>query len=170
MFEYKGKTYEGAQELLDNYLKIDKEYWSHHREEKGFQKKWEEAWDALYAYWMKLLKDATIGMKDVSEDEYDEVYYGLLDEIKILIKDIFEADCYTDYEVTYHDLEKSYESRIYYFEDFAPSNLVFGIDVTYSPYNGKEFDSGVAPTAYVKVPITKYEYRPIELMESDEDE
>lgn len=169
MFKYKGKTYEGAQELLDNYLEIDKEYWDHYKEE-GFEEKWQEAWDAVFAYWMKLLKDATVGMKDVSEDDYDEVYYGLLDEIKILIRDILEADSATDYEATYHDLEKSYESRTYYFEDFAPSNLVFGIDATYSPYNGVEFYNGVSPTAYVKVPVTKYEYRPIDTMESDEDE
>lgn len=169
MFEYKGKTYEGAQELLDNYLELDREYWEHH-EEEGFVDKWNDAWDAIFAYWMKLLKDATIGMKDVSEDDYDEVYYGLLDEINILIKDIFEADSATDYEVTYSDLEKSYENRTYYFEDFAPSNLVFGIDVTYSPYNGYDFYDGVSPTAYIKVPITKYEYRPIDSVESDENE
>lgn len=169
MFEYKGKTYEGAQELLDNYLKIDKEYWKH-RDDKDFKEKWEEAWDALYAYWIKLLKDATIGMKGVSEDEYDEVYYGLLDEITVLIEEMFKEDCYTDYEVTYSDIEKSYENRIYYFKDFASDDFVFGIDATYTPYEGIEFDSGVSPTAYVKVPVTTYEYRPIDTMESDEDE
>lgn len=160
MFEYKGKTYEGAQALLDNYLKLDKEYWDCYTEE-GFKEKWEEAWDAMFAYWMKLLRDATVGMKDVSEDDYDEVYYGLLDEINILIEDILEADSATDCEVTYSDLEKSYENCIYYFEDFAPSNLVFGIEATRSPYNGIEFSGNVSPTAYVKVPVTKYEYRPI---------
>lgn len=167
MFEYKSKTYEGAQELLDNYLEIDKEYWEHYKEE-GYEEKWKEAWDALYAYWIKLLKDATVGMKDVPEDNYDEVYYGLLDEIEILIRDIFEAEGYTDYEVTYSDLEKGYENCTYYFEDFAPSNLIFGIDAICSPYNGRDFD--MCPTAYVKVPVTKYEYRPVDTMESDEDE
>lgn len=135
MFEYNGKTYKGAQALLDNYLKVDKEYWDH-REDKDYEEKWQEAWDALFAYWMKLLKDATVGMKDVSEDEYDEIYYDLLDEIKILIEDIISAEGYTDYEVTYRDLEKCYENRTYYFEDFAPSKLIFGIEATYSPYNG----------------------------------
>ena len=168
MFEYNGKTYEGAQALLDNYLKLDKEYWDH-REDEGYKERWEEAWDALFAYWMKLLKDATVGMKDVSEDEYDEVYYGLLDEIKILIEDIISAEGYTDYEVTYRDLEKCYENRTYYFEDFAPSKLIFGIEATYSPYNGVEFDR-IRPIAYLKVPVTKYEYRPIDTVESDEDE
>lgn len=168
MFEYNGKTYEGAQELLDNYLKVDKEYWDH-REDKGYEEKWQEAWDALFAYWMKLLKDATIGMKNVSEDEYDEIYYGLLDEIKILIEDIISAEGYTDYEVTYRDLEKCYENRTYYFEDFAPSKLIFGIGATYSPYNGVEFDR-IRPIAYLKVPVTKYEYRPIDTVEGDEDE
>jgi len=132
-------------------------------------KKAEEAWDAVFAYWMKLLKDATVGMKDVSEDEYDEVYYGLLDEIEILVEDIIEADSATDYKVTYRDLEKTYENRTYYFEDFAPSKLIFGIDATYSPYYGCEFDR-LNPKAYLKVPVTKYEYRPIGTMESDEDE
>ena len=168
MFEYNGKTYEGAQELLDNYLKVDGEYWDH-REDKDYEEKWQEAWDALFAYWMKLLKDITVGMKDVSEDEYDEIYYDLLDEIKILIDDIIEAEGYTDYEVTYRDLEKCYENRTYYFEDFAPSKLIFGIGATYSPYNGVEFDR-IRPIAYLKVPVTKYEYRPIGTMESDEDE
>lgn len=168
MFEYKGKTYEGAQELLDNYRKLDGEYWEHH-EEEGYREKWDEAWDALFAYWMKLLKDITVGMKNVSEDEYDEIYYGLLDEIKILVEDVIEADSATDYEVTYRDLEKCYENRTYYFEDFAPSKLIFGFEATYSPYNGVEFDR-IRPIAYLKVPITKYEYRPIDTVESDEDE
>lgn len=168
MFEYKGKTYEGAQELLDNYLKLDKEYWDHYKEE-SYKKKWEEAWDAMFAYWMKLLKDATIGMKNVSDDEYDEIYYGLLDEMEILAEEIISADSATDCEVTDSDLESSYEERTYYFEDFAPSKLVFGIDASYSPYRGHEFNR-LRPTAYLKVPVTKYEYRPIGTMESDEDE
>lgn len=169
MFEYKGKTYEGAQELLDNYLEIDEKFWNC-RDDESLREDWNEAWDAVFAYWMKLLKDATVGMKDVPEDDYDEVYYGLLSEIRILIRDILEAEGYTDYKVTYSDLEKSYENRTYYFEDFAPSNLIFGIDATYSPYNGVEFYADVRPTAYVKVPVTKYEYRPVDTTESDEDE
>lgn len=169
MFEYNGKTYKGAQELLDNYRKLDEDYWDH-RKEEGFEEKWQEAWDAMFAYWMKLLKDATIGMKDVSEDEYDEIYYGLLDEIEILAEEIVSADSATDYEVTDRDLEQSYENRTYYFEDFAPSKLIFGIEGTYSPYSGHEFYANVRPTAYLKVPVTKYEYRPIGTMESDEDE
>lgn len=168
MFEYNGKTYEGAQELLDNYRKLDEDYW-HHRKEEGFEEKWQEAWDAMFAYWMKLLKDATVGMKDVSEDDYDEIYYGLLNEIEILAEDIIAADSATDYEVTDSDLESSYEERTYYFEDFAPSKLVFGIDAGYSPYRGCEFNS-LKPTAYLKVPVTKYEYRPVDTVESDEDE
>ena len=160
MFEYKGKTYEGAQALLDNYTELSKKYYDFCGD-KEFREKYDEAWDAMFAYWMKLLKDATVGMKDVPEDDYDEVYYGLLDEINILIRDMFEGEAYTDYEVTYSDIEKSYEDRIYYFEDFAPSNLVFGIEATRSPYYGIEFGGDVSPTAYVKVPITKYEYRPV---------
>lgn len=168
MFEYKGKTYEGAQELLDNYRKLDEEYWNHYKED-GYKERWEEAWDVMFAYWMKLLKDATVGMKNVSEDEYDEVYYGLLDEIEILAEKVIAEDCATDYEVTYRDLEKCYENRTYYFEDFAPSKLIFGIEATYSPYNGVEFNK-IRPVAYLKVPVTKYEYRPIDTVESDEDE
>jgi hypothetical protein len=44
MFEYKGKTYKGAQELLDNYRKLDEEFWDYH-EEEGLEEKRQKAAD-----------------------------------------------------------------------------------------------------------------------------
>lgn len=173
LFVYEGIEFTTVEQIEEHDDALSHAYWESDWKDESLQKARDEFGDAVDNFIYTLLHAYTV-TKDIPEPaeplededdnkEYEDGWrgYELKESIARLMyirEWLWQAD---DEEVTYADLEKSYEDKNIYFNSPIDKDIVYGFSFTHSPYvSYDEYDFSIF--AARKVPVQRFEYQPIE--------
>lgn len=177
LFIYEGIEFTTVEQIEEHDQALWDAYWESEYKDESLQTARDEFGKAIdefiytllhsYAVTKVLPEPAEVVEREDGDDEEeyeDEWRYELKESIARLMyfrEWLWESD---DEEVTYSDLEKCYQEKNVYFNSPFDKDIVYGFSYTYSPYtNYTEDDYEIF--AARKVPVQKYEYKPLENFE-----
>ena len=162
LFVFDGIEFKTAEEIWE----YDNSLYENNKDEEEFVKKREEFGEKLKLFIFTMLHSLTLtkeipkpaipnenGDEDWVGDEFQNTIMSFITEYDWL----YSGD---DLETEEYDLESSWATVVEYFNSPFEEHIAYGIAYTQSPYcSYKEF--GFSIFAARKVPVLKFEYKPI---------